>query len=142
MEYMTIQKNIGSSPRKVRLVADMIRKMSPEQAIETLRFTNKSAALPLLKAIKTAMANAGGGQDFSFKKIEINEGMKLRRFRAGTAGPSRGRPYRRRFSQIKIVLTDESVGAVSVKSTGVNKKMQKAAATEAEEKGEVLQEGK
>lgn len=106
MEYITIQKNIQNSPRKLRLVADMIRKMSPSQAVEVLQFANQAAAAPLSKAIKTALANAGK-DDVAFKKIEINEGMKLKRYRAGTAGRGRGRPYKKRWSHIKIVLTDE-----------------------------------
>lgn len=107
MEYMTIQKNVGHSPRKMRLVADMVRKMSPEQALVMLQFTPRAAALDLAKAIKTAMANAKGKADLGFKKIEINEGVKMRRYRVGTAGRGRGRPYKKRFSHIHIILTDE-----------------------------------
>jgi large subunit ribosomal protein L22 len=107
MNYLTNQKNIDSSPRKLRLLADMIRKMSPDQAIETLQFTQRSGAESLRKAIQTAMANSRGASRLAFKTIEINEGLKLRRYRVGTAGRGRGRAYRKRFSQIKIVLTDE-----------------------------------
>lgn len=107
MEYMTIQKNVGHSPRKLRLVADMIRKMSPEQALLTLQFTPRAAALDLAKAIKTAMANSQDKTGLDFKKIEINEGVKMRRNRIGTAGRGRSRPYKKRFSHIHIVLTDE-----------------------------------
>lgn len=108
MQYMTDQKNIGDSPRKLRLVADMIRKMTPEAAIEILEFTNKAAAPSLAKAIKTAMANAKGtDKPLRFEKIEINEGMKMKRFRLGTAGRGRGRRFVRRLSHIKVVLTDE-----------------------------------
>lgn len=106
MEYRHIQKNLTTSPRKLRLVTDMIRKMSPAQALDTLMFTQKAAAVPLLKAIKTALANAKTDQ-VVFKTIEVNEGMKLKRYRAGTAGRGRGRPYKRRWSHIKIVLSDE-----------------------------------
>lgn len=106
---MTIQKNVGDSPRKLRLVADMVRGLTPEKAIEILQFTNKAAALPLAKAIKTVLANAAssgaGAANLVFKKIEINEGMKLKRYRVGTAGRGRGRPYKRRLSHIKIVLS-------------------------------------
>ncbi len=107
MEYMTIQKNITSSPRKLRLVADMVRKMTPEQALDVLSFTNKNAATPLSKAIKTVLANAKGAPILRFKTIEINEASKLKRYRAGTAGRGRGRPYKKRWSHIKIVLSDE-----------------------------------
>jgi large subunit ribosomal protein L22 len=108
MLYMTTQKNIGDSPRKLRLVADMVRSMTPEQAVEILEFTNKAAAPSLAKAIKTAMANAKGTEaPLRFEIIEINEGMKMKRYRMGTAGRGRGRRYKRRLSHIKVVLTDE-----------------------------------
>ncbi|EKD91513.1 MAG: hypothetical protein ACD_30C00002G0010 [uncultured bacterium] len=107
MEYTTIQKNISASPRKLRLVADMVRKMSPYQALDILQFTNKSAAGDLAKAIKTAVGNAKGTENLFFKSVEINEGMKMKRYRVGTAGRGRGRPYKRRFAHIKVVLTDE-----------------------------------
>ncbi len=122
MEYTTIQKNLQNSPRKLRLVADMIRKMSPSQAVEVLEFANQAAAVPLSKAIKTALANAGK-DDVVFKKIEINEGMKLKRYRAGTAGRGRGRPYKKRWSHIKIVLTDETQVKTPVETVrNVNRK--------------------
>lgn len=107
MIYTNIQKNISTSPRKLRLVADMIRKMTPDQAIITLQFTPRSGSEALAKAIKTTIANAGSISNLSFKSIEINEGLKMRRYRVGTAGRGRGRPYKRRSSHIKIVLTDE-----------------------------------
>lgn len=109
MEYQTVQKNITSSPRKVRLVADMVRKMDPYRALEVLQFTKNAAAQPLMKAIKTAIANAGKKESLGFSKIEINDGPKLKRQRAGTAGRGRGRPYKKRWSHIKIVLTDDVV---------------------------------
>lgn len=125
MEFFTIQKNISSSPRKLRLVADMIRKMTPLGAIETLGFTSNVAAKPLSKAIKTALANAasnaaGAGKNYFFQKIEINEGTKMKRYRVGTAGRGRGRPYKKRLSHIKIVLTDEVTGG-KLQETSVKK---------------------
>lgn len=108
MDYISVQKNIGHTPRKLRLVADMVRKLNPDQAIETLQFVQKASAIDLIKAIKTALANAGNKQGLKFKKLEINEGLKMKRYRVGTAGRGRGRPYKKRLSHIKIVLTDES----------------------------------
>ncbi len=109
MEVMTIQKYLHTSPRKLRLVADMIRKMSPGEAISVLQVTPKAAALDLQKAIKTVLASAKqqgiDAQKVNFKKIEINESSKMRRFKAGTRG--RVRPFKRRMSHIKIVLSDE-----------------------------------
>ena len=111
MEITTIQKYIHTSPRKLRLVADMVRKMTPDQAIAVLEVTPKAAALDFQKAIKTVLANAKGkgldSQKASFKTIEINESTKMRRFRAGTRG--RVRPYKKRMAHIKIVLSDELI---------------------------------
>jgi len=87
----------------------VVRKMSPEQALNILQVTPKAAAKQLEKAFEVVLANAKQqGLDASkltFKKIEINESMKMRRFRAGTKG--RVKPYKRRMSHIKIVLSDE-----------------------------------
>lgn len=96
----------------------MVRRMTPEQAVVSLRFVNKAAAIDVMKAIKTALANAGR-DGLAFRSIEINEGLKMRRYRMGTAGKGRGRPYHKKTSHIKIVLTDEMIGkreAINAKS--------------------------
>ncbi|MBI4038522.1 50S ribosomal protein L22 [Candidatus Daviesbacteria bacterium] len=109
MEVQTIQRYIHTSPRKLRLVSDMVRKMEPEKVLDILRVTPKSAAKVLAGAIKTVLANAKQqGMDTSkitFKLLEINESMKMRRLRAGTRG--RAKQYKRRMSHIKIILTDD-----------------------------------
>lgn len=91
----------------------MARKMDPYAALDVLQFTRNAAASPLAKAIKTVIANAGSKDGLSFKSIEINEGLKMKRYRVGTAGRGRGRPYKKRLSHIKIVLTDEVMQKVS-----------------------------
>lgn len=108
MEVVTIQKYIHTSPRKLRLVADMVRKIEPERAVDILKVTPKNAAKDLARAIKTVLANAKQQgmetSEITFKTLEINESIKMRRMRAGTRG--RAKPYKRRMSHIKIVLTD------------------------------------
>lgn len=123
-EYITTQKNVGHSPRKLRLVADMVRKTTPEKALELLKFTNRAGAFDLAKAIKTAIANAGNNskQGLAFKKIEINEGLKMKRYRVGTAGRGRGRPYKKRLSHIKIILVKQEINTQDVKPKVVEKK--------------------
>lgn len=105
-EVQTIQKNIHMPARKLRLVADMVRKMKPVTALLTLRFVNKAAALPLTKSIKTVLANAkqqGFGEDeMIFKTLEINEGFRMKRFRA--AGRGNRRPYVKGTSHIRIIV--------------------------------------
>src|SRR3989338_7794196 len=109
MEIQTIQRYIHTSPRKLRLVADLIRQIEPAKALDVLRVTPKSAAKDLAKALETVLANvrqAGlDSEKVVFKKIEIDESLKMRRFRAGTRG--RVKPYKKRMAHIKIVLSDE-----------------------------------
>lgn len=109
MDITAIQKNIHTTPRKLRLVVDLVKKMTPAQALLTLQFTNKVAAEPLTKAIKTVMANAKqqniDQEKLIFKKLEINEGTKMKRFRAGTKG--RAKKYAKRTSHIRIVLEEK-----------------------------------
>ena len=111
MEAQTIQKYIHTSPRKLRLVADMVRKMAPARALDILNFTPKAAAKDLSLAIKTAMANAKKiGMDESkltFQKLEVNESSKMRRIRFAARG--RTRPFKKRMSHIKIVLEESGV---------------------------------
>ena len=109
MQVQTIQRYIHTSPRKLRLVADMVRNMQPSRSLDILKVTPKYAAKSLAAALQTVLANARvAGMDLDnlkFKSLEINESIKMRRFRAGTRG--RVKPYKRRMSHIKIVLTDE-----------------------------------
>ena len=105
-EYTHIQKNLTHTPRKMRLVADMVRKMAPQRALQVLQFTPKAAARDLAKAIKTALANTGAHADHMvFKHLEVNEGYSGKRFRAAPRG--RARPYVKRTSQVKITLVEQ-----------------------------------
>lgn len=123
MEVTTIQKYMHTSPRKLRLVADMVRKMSPVAALNILRVTPKYAARDLAKALETVLANAKQlgltEESVSFKKLEIDESTKMRRFHAGTRG--RVKPFKRRMAHIKIVLTDD----LNLKSQIANTKTEK-----------------
>lgn len=109
MEVISTQKYIHTSPRKIRLVVDMVRKMTPGKALGVLQFTQKEAAKNVSAAIKTALANAkqkGLDEDkITFKTLEVNEGPTMKRIRAGTRG--RAKPYQRRMSHLKIVLIDD-----------------------------------
>ena len=134
MEIMTIQKYIHTSPRKLRLVLGLVRNMEPSRALDVLMLTPKAAAKDLEKAIRAVLANAKQqGLDTSkltFKKVEINESMKMRRFRAGTRG--RVKPYKKRMSHIKIVLSDEQSQESRVKNLESSKNTEESK----EKKGE------
>lgn len=79
-----ILKNYRQSPRKVRLVADVVRGKKVSDAIATLRFVDKRAAGPFAKVIESAVANAvqaGKSVDRLFiKKVAVDKGTVLKRF--------------------------------------------------------------
>jgi large subunit ribosomal protein L22 len=109
MEYVAIAKNIKIIPRKMRLVVDGIKKQNVKNAISNLTVMNKRAANPLKKVINSALANAKNnfGADVSevtIKDIIVTEGVALKRYHFAARG--RVRPYKRRSSQIRVVLSD------------------------------------
>ena len=83
--YRAIHRNIPMSPRKARLVADMIRGKRAEQALEILAFTEKRAAAFLTKVLKSAIGNAvdrNKGIDTDRLVVThatVNEGPRLKR---------------------------------------------------------------
>lgn len=109
MIFVHTQKFLRTSPRKVREVVRMIRGLSSEKAIEVLPHVDKKASVPVLKTLKTAVANAvNSGAERSgliLKEIQVGEGPKQKRHRAGARG--RAKPYKRRLSHIRIVLESE-----------------------------------
>lgn len=106
MEIRATQKFVVTSPRKLREVAALVKSLSPKDAVERLPYVQKRAAGPLGKVIRTAIANAKqvniDVEDLFIKEIQINEGPKLKRWRAGARG--RAKPYAKRMSHIRVIL--------------------------------------
>lgn len=105
------------APRKVRLVADLIRGKKTSDALAILRFANKQAALPISKLIKTAMADAKHNynledKDFVVREILVNEGLTYKRWMPKAMG--RATPVRKRGSNIIVGL--EPIANKSVQS--------------------------
>ena len=77
-------KNYRQSPRKVRLLADLVRGKSVTDALTTLQFVDKRAADPFAKLIKSAVANAKdqdkNTEKLFVKTVEVNKGIVLKRF--------------------------------------------------------------
>jgi large subunit ribosomal protein L22 len=92
-------------------VADAARKMTPAAAIEVLPYSKKVAAGPLMKVVKTAVANAKqGGADetrLKFVEIQISEGPVLKR----GIPVSRGQwhPILKRMSHIRVIVAEREV---------------------------------
>lgn len=78
-----VLKNYRQSPRKVRLLADLVRGKRVQKALETLSFVNKRAADPVTKLINSAVANAKhAGADVEklfVKSIAVDKGIVLKR---------------------------------------------------------------
>lgn len=97
------------APRKVRLVADLIRSKSVRQAETILRFQVKRAASPLLKLLRSAIANAKNNfkmkeQNLYVSKITVDEGPKLKRWRPRARG--RAYPIHKKTSHITLILEE------------------------------------
>jgi large subunit ribosomal protein L22 len=100
------------SARKVRLVVDQIRGKSVNEAYALLQFSKKSAAEPVGKALRSAVANAqvkaqDGGRtldvdDLIVKEAYVDEGPTMKRWRAAAQG--RASPRRHRTSHITVVV--------------------------------------
>ena len=112
MEVIAQAKSIRISPRKARLVADSIRKLSLENALVALEMIDKRGAYPIKKILNSAIANATNNANLSkdnliIKSIDVFDGPGLRRMRASTRG--RPRYYKRRSSNIKIILEEKII---------------------------------
>jgi large subunit ribosomal protein L22 len=101
-----ILKNYRQSPRKVRLIADLVRGKDVKKALDMLTFVNKRAALPFTKLIKSAEANAQSqGVDVSkliVKTVAVDKGIVLKRIMPRARGTAAR--INKRNSHIKVEL--------------------------------------
>ena len=109
MEVKAVLRNTRISAQKVRLVADQIRGLSVERAVELLSFSRKQAAQIVKKVLESAIANAehNNGADIDELKVSsifVDEGMMLKRMRARARG--RGNRILKRFCHITVKVSD------------------------------------
>lgn len=107
MKVQAKAKFIRISPRKARLVVDQVRGLSVEKAENILNFMNKKAAEPVLKLIKSAVANAEHNYKLNKKSLVIkeifaDEGFTMKRFTPRAFG--RASKIRKRTTHISVVL--------------------------------------
>ncbi len=118
MEITAFSKSVQVAPRKVRIVADVIRKQNVETALTTLSFLRKRGSTVLLKTLESAVANAVNKnlpkEGLVIKRIDISEGPAYKRFHPSTRG--RIHPYKKKTSHIRIILSSkEQVKPIEVK---------------------------
>lgn len=106
-EVKAFARYIHVSPRKLRLVADMVRKAPVDVALEQLKFSSRNAAIPLSKAINSAIANAVHNFDLKrenlyIKSLTVDGGPVYKRY----SPRAQGRAFieRKRTSHINVVL--------------------------------------
>jgi len=120
MEITVRQKFTRQAPRKLRLVANQVKKMPLPQALEQLAVIERRSTLVLMKTLKQAIANAINNHGLKFDDLEIgtiqiNGGPVYKRVRAASRG--RGNEIKKRTSHILVVLkTREADKKSEVKS--------------------------
>lgn len=120
-------KNYHQSPRKVRLVATLIKGKKVAEAMTELDFLAKRASLPLKQLIASAVANAQNNfnldkNDLYIKELRIDKGIVVRRMMPGAHG--RGYPLKRRSSHVAVLL--DIKGEDKVKGKGKKAKVEEA----------------
>lgn len=107
-EVRAVLKYSGISPLKTRLVADQVRGMNADEALSRLRYMPQSAAKPVAKAIRSALANAEENLELSHEdlyvaSIFVDEAPNRTWRRFGARGRFKG--IIRRSSHITVVLS-------------------------------------
>jgi len=110
MEAKAVLRDVRMSPRKGRLVADMIRGKRVEDALAILRFTPKKAARVLTKTLQAAVANATDTQSVDpdklyVKKTYVDGGTTWKRFTPRAHG--RATPIRKRTSHFTVIVDEQ-----------------------------------
>ena len=109
MEARAVVRYVPIAPRKVRLVADLVRDRHVESALEVLTFTNKAGARAIEKVVRSALANAGQNSDINVddlyvKAILVDNGPI--RYWARFKGRLHVSRIRRRRCHITVILDD------------------------------------
>ena len=110
MQVSATLKHARVSPQKARLIADQIRGLPVERALNILIFSPKKSAGMMRKVLESAIANAEHNEgadidELSVASVFINEGRTLKRFRARAKG--RGTRILKRNSHITVTVGDK-----------------------------------
>ena len=114
MEAKAIHRFLGSSPRKMRLMIDLIRGMSVDKALEVLHFSSKHASKDAEKVLRSAVSNLMNkdeatrmeASDIFVKEAFVNQGPTLKRISPAPMG--RAYRIRKRSCHITIVVSTKA----------------------------------
>ncbi len=111
-------KNYRQSPRKVRLVAGLIRKKSAGDAVTALSFLPKRAAAPIKKLLLSAIANAKNSglsaESLYVKELRVDKGIVMKRIMPAAMGSAHR--INKRTSNVALVLDERVVKAKPTKT--------------------------
>ena len=110
-EAQAILSNIRVSPRKLNLVAGLIRNLPAQQAVATLTFSKRRIAQQVKKVLESAIANAENNHQLDVDRLvvsraEVGRSMVMRRFHA--RGRGRAARVEKWFSHLKIVVAERA----------------------------------
>ena len=119
-------RNVPSSPRKMRLIVDTIRGMEVFRALGVLRFSNKDAAIPVEKLLRSAIANweqknerrAESGELFVVS-VNVDAATTLKRMRPAPQG--RGFRIRKRSNHITLLVDTKNTASKELIVSDKNK---------------------
>jgi large subunit ribosomal protein L22 len=110
MKVQAVAKGVRMSPRKVGIVASLVRGRSVADALTILEHTPRRSAVAVRKTIASAQANATHnhnikGDTLQIAEISVTAGPRLKRYRPAAHG--RALPFQRRTSHIRVVVDGE-----------------------------------
>ena len=110
MQAKAIARTVGVTPRKARLVVDLVRGKTVTEALEILSVLNKSAVTPVTKVLKSAVANATNNFNMDenslyIKEAYVDDSIRMRRYLPRAKGSASG--LVKRTCHITIVVADE-----------------------------------
>ena len=109
-----IVRNLRVSPRKLNLVAGLIRNLPAQQAVARLTFSERRIAAAVRKALESAIANAENNHQLDVDRLvvktaDVGRAMVMRRFHA--RGRGRAARVEKWFSHLRIVVSERSEAA-------------------------------
>jgi large subunit ribosomal protein L22 len=119
-EAQCVLSNLRVSPRKLNLVAGLIRNQPASKALATLTFSKRRIAHAVRKALESAIANAENNHQLDVDQLvvtraEVGRSVVMRRFHA--RGRGRAARVEKWFSHLKIVVAEQDVSAEPGKRT-------------------------
>ena len=115
-EAQAVARNIRVSPRKLALVAGLIRGRTAQDAVATLTFSKRRIALTVRKTLESAIANAENNHQLDVDRLvvaraEVGRSVVMKRFQA--RGRGRAARVEKWFSHLKIVVAEQAQAAES-----------------------------